>query len=158
VSDDGGARAQQRRARSETRRRKKAKRDEASREASGSTNDEVASANEPSKAAPPKRKRKRKRKRRDDAAKPTDDRPPFARVYPHHDALDRLVAAFDRGDFALVRSEIPAILDGDEDESVKRAAADLRRRLDPAPTSVFLWALGVALLVFLFGYYVSHSH
>ena len=49
-------------------------------------------------------------------------------------------------------------MDGEEDEPVKRAATDLRRRIDPAPTSIFLWALGVALLVFLYGFYVSHAH
>ena len=68
------------------------------------------------------------------------------------------MAAFERGDFARVRAEAPALMEGDEDEAVKRAAADLRRRIDPAPTSIFLWALGVALLVFLYGFFVSHSH
>lgn len=104
-----------------------------------------------------RRKKKKKRNKRVEAAA-NDDRPPFARAYPRHERLDELVAAFDRGDFSRVRAEAPALMDGEEDEPVKRAATDLRRRIDPAPTSIFLWALGVALLVFLYGFYVSHAH
>ena len=108
---------------------------------------------------PKKRRRKKRKKKRSEApVGKRDDRPPFARSYPRHDGLDELVFAFERGDFGLVREKAPALIDGDADEAVKRAATDLRRRIDPAPTSVYLWALGVALLVFLYGFYVSHSH
>lgn len=102
-----------------------------------------------------RKKRKRKKPARDEAP---DARPPFARTYPRHAQLDQLVAAFEEGNFARVREDATALMHGDEEEAVKRAAADLRRRIDPAPTSIFLWALGVALLVFLYGFYVSHGH
>ena len=85
-------------------------------------------------------------------------RPLFAERYPRDERLERLLDAFDAGNFAQVRTEA-AKLDAEvEEEDVRAALRDLRRRIDPEPTAIYIWALGVALLVFLFGYYVQHAH
>jgi hypothetical protein len=148
VSDEASARAKRRRARSKQRRqRRKGEADEAS------TDDDSAQRARPADDPPPKRKKKRKRRKK------ADDRPPFARSYPRDATLDALVKAFEEGNFAAVREGAPALIEGaDVDEDVKRAAGDLRRRINPAPTSVYLWALGVCLLAFLYAYYLSHGH
>ncbi len=99
-----------------------------------------------------KKKAARKKRKRSRAA-----RPPFAARYPRDARLDHLVEAFEAGNFALVRTDAEALARSADDDDVRSAARDLRRRLDPEPTTVYLWALGVALLVFLFGYYLSHA-
>ncbi len=84
--------------------------------------------------------------------------PSFARDYPQNEELTRLVQAFQRGDFAEVREHAPKLAKDSEEEEVRAAAIDLRRRLDPHAAAAILWGLGVALLVLLFGYYVGNSH
>ena len=98
--------------------------------------------------AEPKRKRKRKRtKKAEKGHTKATERPAFARKYPPSKELERLVEAFELGNFALVRRRAPQLADESEDPAVQAAALDLRRRLDPAPTAIYLWALGVALAV-----------
>ncbi len=99
---------------------------------------------------------KRRKLRRDDPAART--RPAFADAYPRDDALDELVVAFERGNFRLVRSEAEDLAERTDDEAVRRAAMDLRRRLDPDPASLYLLGIGVALVVFLYGYYLMSAH
>lgn len=111
--------------------------------------------------APGDRRAKGKRAKRSDqqgrkrAKAPEGDRPAFAARYPRHPELDRLVDAFEAGNFAAVRAGTPSLMAGADYEAVRDAARDLRRRIDADPTSMFLWALGVTLLVFLFGYYLA---
>ena len=66
--------------------------------------------------------------------------------------------AFEAGNYALVRREATELCDRSDDEALREAAFDLRRRIAPDPTSIYLWALGVALLVFQFGYHLMQSH
>ncbi|HHH10509.1 MAG TPA: hypothetical protein ENK23_00320 [Sorangium sp.] len=73
-------------------------------------------------------------------------------------ALDRLVEAYRKGDYAYVREHAPALAAASQNERVRAAATDLRRRIEPAPVAALLWALGTALLLILFGYYLSRSH
>jgi len=96
---------------------------------------------------PPKRSPKKRRKGR-------PKRPAFARRYPQSPELDRLLAAFEAGNYGLVRTEAAALADDCEDEELRAAALDLRRRVHADPTSITLWAIGLALLLFLFGYYL----
>jgi hypothetical protein len=91
----------------------------------------------------------RRRKRRKTA------RPPFAESFPADPALERVLSAFEGGDFARVRSEAPELARDSDDARVREAALELRRRIDFEPTAAFLWALGVALLVFLYGYHLT---
>lgn len=81
-------------------------------------------------------------------------RPAFADAYPRHDELDRLVEAFERGNFALVRTEAPTLASRSKDDDVRDAALDLLRRIQPDPAAIYLLLLGVALVLFVYGYYV----
>jgi len=78
---------------------------------------------------------------------PPASRPAFARDFPRSPALDALVEAFARGDYASVRSGAPGVEQSSEDEAVKRAARTLVERTQPDPLAVAL--LGVAALLFL---------
>ena len=83
-------------------------------------------------------------------------RPAFAVAYPRDDELDRLVEAFERGNFKLVRGEAEALADRTKDDGVREAALDLRRRLNPDPIATYLLLIGVTLVLFLYGYYALY--
>jgi hypothetical protein len=83
--------------------------------------------------------------------------PAFARDFPDDPELAELVTAFSIGDYATVRAGAPALAAKTEDEAIKRAAELLRKRIEPDPTSRLFLALTAALLVFLFGWWVTHS-
>jgi hypothetical protein len=114
--------------------------------------------------APAKRKKKRKRRAEDEAvpaaeAAALDERvPAFARAWPQDPALAALVTAFEAGDYARVRRGAPALAKQTEDPAVRRAARELRRRLDPDPVAVYMLMAAAALLVFLAGWYWLHPH
>ncbi len=127
---------------------------------------------------PPKRKRRRRRPEAEPPsealaaeATPTDDAddepagsepderlPAFARAWPRDATLDALVAAFEAGDYARVRREAPDLARQTEDDAVRRAARELRRRLDPDPVAVYMLMAAAALLVFLASWYGLHPH
>lgn len=86
-----------------------------------------------------------------------DERPAFARAYPPDPRLDDLVVAFARGNFRRVREEALPLAESADDPRVAEAARDLRRRIDPAPGALYLIALGVALLAYLFLHYRAHA-
>src|SRR5262249_7695192 len=108
---------------------------------------------------------KRRRRRRKVEAKPVeadaeapaapigdDPRvPAFAHGWPHDEALDALVAAFEAGDYARVRRDAPLLARRTESDAVRRAARELARRLDPDPIAVYMLMAAAALLVFLAG-------
>lgn len=79
--------------------------------------------------------------------------PAFARRYPDDADLARLVAAFARGNFALVRREALPLAERTQRREVADAARDLRGRIDPSRLASYLLALGVALMLFLYFYY-----
>jgi hypothetical protein len=76
-------------------------------------------------------------------------RPSFARQFPPDAALDELVLAFARGDYARVRSEAPRLVAQTSDPRVAAAARELSQRIAPDPLALLLIALTAALLVFL---------
>jgi hypothetical protein len=84
--------------------------------------------------------------------------PAFARAWPRDTALDRLVAAFEAGDYARVRREAPRLARRTESDTVRRAARELGRRLDPDPVAVYMLMAAAALLVFLAGWYWLHPY
>jgi len=84
--------------------------------------------------------------------------PAFARSWPREPALDALVAAFEAGNYARVRDEAPALAQRTQDDAVRRAARELRRRLDPDPVAVYMLMAAAALLVFLASWYGLHPH
>jgi hypothetical protein len=89
---------------------------------------------------------------------PAETGPAFARGWPHDEALDALVAAFDAGDYARVRREAPDLARRTGDDAVRRAALELRRRLDPDPIAVYMLLAAAGLLAFLAGWYWLHPH
>jgi hypothetical protein len=83
--------------------------------------------------------------------------PSFARSYPRHPQLDALVDAFEAGNYARVREEAARLADSSEPDEVRRAARDLRRRVDPDPVMIYLLLAAVALLGVLAIYYWTHQ-
>jgi hypothetical protein len=99
--------------------------------------------------------RPRKKKKRKSAADKAG-RPAFARAYPASGELDRLLLAFAAGNYAEVRREAPKLAAATNDAAVRAAAQDLRRRIDPDPTSIYLLAIGVLLLGVVYVWYLMH--
>lgn len=83
-------------------------------------------------------------------------KPDPAKGTPADPELARLVAAFERGDYATVRADAPRLAKTTSSEEVRRAALDLRRRIDPDPLAAALIVAAVCLLVFLSYWYWSH--
>jgi hypothetical protein len=77
------------------------------------------------------------------------ERPKFLLDYPEDPALERLIAAFESGNYAYVRREAESVAKNASDPAVRDAALELRRRIDPDPLAKYLLALAAALLVFL---------
>jgi hypothetical protein len=121
----------------------------------------AASAPSDGEPRPPKKKKKKKLKKRPTrtgATRSTLDeygreRPRFVLSFPSNPELDELVRAFERGNYAHVRREAPALAARTTDEEVREAALELRRRLDPDPLLGYLLGVAVALLVFLSVYF-----
>jgi hypothetical protein len=87
------------------------------------------------------------------------ERPRFLLEFPSDPELEMLIAAFEQGNYARVRRDAPALAARTEDAEVRRAALELRRRLDPDPLLKYLLGISVALLLFLTAYvYATHRH
>ena len=83
----------------------------------------------------------------------------FAANYPRDPKLDALVDAFDAGHHAYVQEHAAVLAESAEDEDVRRAARELRQRLQPGPHMTLLMLLPLALLAFLAVYYLFvHGH
>lgn len=117
---------------------------------------------------PPEQRKKRKKKRRPPepvaSAPPRSEldaagreRPRFLLSFPSDPDLDRLVEAFERGDFATVRADAPALAERTEDEGVRDAALELRRRIDPDPLIKYLLLASVVLLFVLVMHAYTHK-
>jgi hypothetical protein len=123
-------------------------------------------------AAPPPRKKKRKKRKPGEEAsgrdaRPAgetsasaggDDRPLFARDFPSDAELDRLVAAFEAGNYALVRSGANQLVHATKNEAVRRSARQLLTRIEPDRTAVLLLGVAVALLLFVSWWHWTHPH
>jgi len=81
----------------------------------------------------------------------------FAKDFPDDAELARLVAAFDAGDYRTVRDGAPKLAERTLNPLVRRAALDLRRRLDPDPVQLYLLGLTGALLTFLTVWFYLHK-
>jgi len=84
-------------------------------------------------------------------------RPTFARQFPRDPALDALVEAFERGDYARVRAEAPGLERASGDDAVKAAARTLVERTQPDPLAVRLLVVTGALLVVLTVWWIVHG-
>jgi hypothetical protein len=86
-------------------------------------------------------------------------RPAFVLTFPSHPELDRVVRAFELGNYAYVREHAPKLTENDQDKRVREAAGDLLRRIEPDPLIKVLLALSVLLLfVITFWAYRTHGH
>jgi hypothetical protein len=85
------------------------------------------------------------------------ERPLFLTQFPEDAELARLVAAFEAGNYALIRSDAEGVAERASDPRVREAALELRRRIDPDPLIKYLLGLAVALFLFLV-LYSYHLH
>lgn len=83
------------------------------------------------------------------------ERPRFLLGFPQHPELARLAAAFEAGNYAVVRADAEALAERTDNPAVRDAALELRRRIDPDPLAKYLLALTAALLLFL-AYFAYH--
>lgn len=124
----------------------------------------------PESEAPRKKKRKKKKREQPEAAAPAEperrakrdergvERPAFLLSFPADPDLDRLVSAFEAGDYATVRREAPDLAEHAEDPRVRDAALELWRRIEPDPLIRYMLFASIGLLVFLIIYFYSHRH
>jgi hypothetical protein len=123
----------------------------------------------------PKKKKKKKKKKRSAEAKDEKEkeeegkravlgpegweRPGFVLDFPKDPELDRLVRAFELGNYAFVREHGKKLAESSSDEGVKNAAGELLRRIEPDPLVKILFAMSIGLLLFMVFYaYRSHGH
>lgn len=83
-----------------------------------------------------------------------NERPRFLLDYPRHAELDRLVAAFEVGDFRSVRQGARALSAGEAPAPVRQAARELFRRTRPDPLVLVL----LATCFFLFAAVVGWTY
>ncbi len=84
-------------------------------------------------------------------------RPSFANEFPRLPALDALVDAFARGDYARVRAEAPKLAATTDDAAVREAAKTLVDRTKPDRLAVGLLVLTGVLLVAMTGYWIVNG-
>jgi hypothetical protein len=77
------------------------------------------------------------------------ERPRFLLDFPDDPQLERLIAAFEAGNFARVREDAGRLAETTADPAVKEAALELRRRIDPDPLAKYLLAISFVLLAVL---------
>jgi len=86
------------------------------------------------------------------------ERPGFLLEFPDDPELQRLVQAFEAGNYEAVRSGAPRLAQTTQDAAVRGAARELRRRIDPDPLMKYLLWVAIALFVFVVWFsYQNHS-
>jgi|SRR6185503_15554996 len=121
----------------------------------------------------PKKKKKKKKKRAAEAKGESPEeksggpvlgpegweRPSFVLDFPKDPELDRVVRAFELGNYAFVREHAKKLVGSASDEGVKSAAGELLRRIEPDPLVKILFLMSVGLFLFMVFYaYRSHGH
>jgi len=101
-----------------------------------------------------RKKRKRKKVEEEVVLRPSlgpdgRERPAFLLAFPNDPELERLMRAFELGNYALVRKGAPELAERTTDPKVRAAAQDLARRIEPDPLVKVLLGLSIALLVVL---------
>ncbi len=125
--------------------------------------------------APKRKKKKRKRKPASPSGAPPAgggesdaepqldasgaERAQFLAWFPDDPELNRLVRAFEVGNYALIRARAPELVERSDDAQVRAAARELLARIEPDPLMKYLLGAAVALLLFLVLFaYRSHGH
>jgi hypothetical protein len=123
----------------------------------------------PAASSEPKKKKKKKKKKREVEAEPEmpsgpvlgpegSERPTFVLDFPKDAELDRVVRAFELGNYVFVREHARKLAESASDQAVRRAAEELLRRIEPDPLVKILLAMSVALFLFMVFYAYSHGH
>lgn len=103
-------------------------------------------------------KRKKKRKKQKAEAEQAEaqlvdaegrERPLFVLAFPKDPALDKLVRAFELGNYAYVRENARDLAEKTSNPRVRDAAEELAKRIEPDPLIKILLGLSIALLVAL---------
>ena len=85
------------------------------------------------------------------------ERPRFLLDFPEDPALERLIVAFENGNYALVRREAENVAATASSPAVRDAALELRRRIEPDPLAKYLLAIAALLLVYLVVWAYHHN-
>ena len=80
------------------------------------------------------------------------ERPRFLLAFPAEPELQRLVRAFEAGDYQTVRAGAPELVASSEDPTVRAAARELQKRIDPDPLMKYLLWVALGLFAFLVWY------
>ncbi|HEY4102361.1 MAG TPA: hypothetical protein VGM44_00655 [Polyangiaceae bacterium] len=131
---------------------------------------EVDESAEPSDATSPSEGSSETQRAGDEAVAPKQDeagrslnadgreRPHFVLDFPDDAELQRLVRAFEAGDYATVRRFAPRLAETTENPVVAAAARELRKRIDPDPLMKYLLWVALALFAFVVWYtYQNHA-
>lgn len=87
------------------------------------------------------------------------ERPRFLLQFPDDPELQRLVRAFEAGNYQAVRVGAPKLARATEDPIVRAAARELSLRIEPDPLVKYLLGVAVALFVFVVWYtYQGQPH
>jgi len=86
------------------------------------------------------------------------ERPRFLLEFPADPELQRLVRAFEAGNYQAVRDGAPELAERTEDPIVRAAARELRRRIDPDPLMKYLLWVALGLFVFVVWYTYQGQH
>jgi CHASE3 domain sensor protein len=84
--------------------------------------------------------------------------PDFARDYPDDPALEALVVAFARGNYAAVRAGSKKLEGETTDETIRAAARELRARTGADGTMVALFVIASIGLVAVWLYWIVKAH
>lgn len=80
------------------------------------------------------------------------ERPRFLLAFPNDPELQRLVRAFEAGNYQAVRVGARKLAEDTPDPLVREAARELRRRIDPDPLMKYLLMVALTLFVFVVWY------
>lgn len=116
--------------------------------------------------AEPRKKKKRKKKtqaREEEPAGPVLgpegwERPAFVLGFPKDPELERVVRAFELGNYAYVREHAEKLAESTTDPAVRDAAEELLSRIEPDPLVKILFGMSVAMLAFMVFYAYTHGH
>ena len=80
-------------------------------------------------------------------------RPSFAATYPETERVGAMLSAFGRGNYRDARRMAASILKESEDASERAAAQDLKRRMAPSPTAIYILLISAGLLAYVTVHY-----
>ncbi len=131
---------------------------------SDASEEETKRGAEATESAPKRRRKKRKRSqaktgfRREELDASGRERPRFLLDFPEDPDLERLITAFEAGNYHEVRELAPSVIEQGGSPEVRSAARELRRRIDPDPLLKYLLLATLLLLGALVWYaYARHG-